>query len=70
MGKSTKDGPRGSHNFKPSKSGGVDIGSKLDLLEVQQYVPIPQNNEGMLLSKPSSNRKQMCLEKFGLDTKV
>jgi hypothetical protein len=41
-----------------------------DPLEVQQYVPSPHKNEGMLPSRPSFAIGMIFLEKFGLHTGV
>jgi hypothetical protein len=49
MGKSNKDGPKGSHNLKPKNI----IRIELDMPYVQQPIPIPHSYEGRLPSRPS-----------------
>jgi hypothetical protein len=42
----------------------------LDPPEVQQSIPIPQNNEGMLLLRPSFAIGKCIWKKFGLQIEV
>jgi hypothetical protein len=42
----------------------------MDPPKVRQYVLVPQNNEGMLFSRPIQQQEQIYLEKSRLHIKV